>query len=286
MALLTWLPYDMEEWDRRVRELHLSLADEGALHRLIRGAWQADVPCTIADTPDEFARILGAQWRKALPIIRAHFEPLSDQPKRLRCAWLHDLYLRQLEKHLSYQSRGKKGGRPKAEPEAQIEAELEAEPKAELPENEAELSQSSTEAISSAPTGHRANSPATAGALAPVGATPRATAARQLAPTADSVRQRKALQDEYFTKLRGKAESWFTTHPVEAAEFERLAREEARVPASGELEPFQQRAVRAGMHQQYRALKRLPTCDEYLDTHLSRTATPIEREAVAMGGTP
>lgn len=123
MADLSWFPYDADQWERRVRELGLSLLEEGALMRLLRHAWRAEShPCTILDRPDELARIIGHEARKAVPVLRAHFTPLPDEPGRLRCEWLYDLYLRQLEKHQSYQARGRKGGWTGSEPPRQVNA--------------------------------------------------------------------------------------------------------------------------------------------------------------------
>ncbi len=81
--------------------------------RLIRHAWRAADPCTIADNEDAFDRVLGSRWKKLVPIIRQHFTPAVDRPGRLRCDWLLAVYERQLAKHQSYQTRGGKGGRPK-----------------------------------------------------------------------------------------------------------------------------------------------------------------------------
>jgi uncharacterized protein YdaU (DUF1376 family) len=116
MAELTWLPYDLEEWETRTREL--SLDEEGALMRLLRHAWEAEEFGTIADSESTFDRILGSRWKKLLPLIRAHFTPVADRPGRLRCDWFVAMHDRQLAKHRSYQERGGKGGRPRKLPES------------------------------------------------------------------------------------------------------------------------------------------------------------------------
>jgi uncharacterized protein YdaU (DUF1376 family) len=116
MADLQWLPYDIEAWDERTREL--SLEEEGALMRLTRHAWEADDPCTIADSEAVFDRLLGSRWKRLLPLLRRHFTPAPERPGRLRCEWLYAIWQRQLAKHQSYQDRGGKGGRPKKLPES------------------------------------------------------------------------------------------------------------------------------------------------------------------------
>ena len=54
-----------------------------------------------------------ATWRRVIAAVREHFCEDPDNPSRLRCAWLAELYAAQLAKHASAVERGRKGGWPK-----------------------------------------------------------------------------------------------------------------------------------------------------------------------------
>lgn len=227
MADLPWFPYDCEAWERRVRALGLTFEGEGILHRLARRTWTEDRPCTIRDDPEELARILGPQWKRALPALREHFTPLADEPKVLRCEWLYEDYLRALKKHESYQTRGGLGGRPKKSDGAQIEAELKPgrkpQLKAELkPQLKAEvipeLSQSTTEGSSSPPTEERATTPPTGVARAPGGAA--LAVGTPLAAQAESIAE---VGQSYGSMLHDAVDDWLERHPAQRAEVERDA---------------------------------------------------------------
>ena len=291
MADLSWFPYDAEAWERRVRDLGLSVWQEGALMRLLRAAWRSPVPCTVLDTPDELARIVGAEWKKARPVLTAHFQPLADDPSRYRCEWLYDLYLRQLERHLSYQKRGKLGGRPaKAAPKAQLEAELEAREKAELSFLSRE---SSAEALSCAPTEHTAKSPLPADERAPAGAAlPVAGAGDQNGDYLDrpSVREellrrgvrpseappapdvaamladdeaRRQRDAEHFAAVRDAAWAWMRSHPVETKALGRDVRAALGFPLEAPVTGIKADTLEAQMIAAISELHQWPSADDW-----------------------
>ena len=283
MAVLSWFPYDVDAWETRVRELRLSFEQEGILLRLYRGAWRAAQPCTIVDDEDEFARILGAHWQKAIPVLREHFTPVDGSPGLLRSEWLHALYLVQFEKHLSYQRRGGLGGRPRKQPESSAESSANSnkaqlsDSKPELPNKEAgvlaQLSQNSTEGISSAPPSseHRANAPATAGALAPGGAAPRATVAAARVPYVAAVENRpldeyqdaeRKREVAYFARLRGSVHRWTQEHPETAAAIDREVRQKAGLP-TGELTPGRARTYGSLYAEAVRERNHWPTIEHW-----------------------
>jgi uncharacterized protein YdaU (DUF1376 family) len=233
LADLHWLPYDVEQWEERTREL--SLEEEGALMRLLRRAWRDTTPCTIADSETVFDRLLGSRWKKLLPLIRQHFTPAADAPGRLRCVWLFALYEHQLRKHESYQSRGKLGGRPRTRPtdersraqsscnssgfgdSATVESSAKVQPKAQSRENTAERRTSGSLRT------HRGSSQP-AGALARKDA--RAAGERTAGPRADAIE----APDERVvsaTELAA-AEAWIEDRPDVAAAID----EELRASAS------------------------------------------------------
>jgi uncharacterized protein YdaU (DUF1376 family) len=175
VANLTWFQYDIAVWEAKTRELGLSLEEEGILMRLIRAAWQSPVLGTIADTDDEFARILGAKWKHGLPLIRRMFTVGEDG--RLRCALFEELYERAETKHQSYVDRGSKGGRPRK-----------PEKKPQLPKQKPQLSieggsgsgnessgsdplarKNTAEGNTCAPSEHTSITPASVAALGPAG---------------------------------------------------------------------------------------------------------------------
>lgn len=296
MADLTWLPYTVAEWETRVRELGLTLADEGALMRLLRGAWPAAEPCTITDSPDELARIVGAEWKKAVPLFRRQFAPLPDHPSRRRCGWLYDLYLKQLDKHQSYKDRGGEGARRKAELKAQREAErtgqLEAQLGAELkPNSQVSRAESSAEALSCAPTEHTAKSPASGEALAPVGAARAAATSEGLAefgdtwravmqgqPTAPApgaleTRQASDRERRYFALLAHEADAWMALHRDDAKAIEREQRQLLELPATGDLLLADKRGLRDAMLEEIRARLGWPTTEEWDESDALTTLT-------------
>jgi hypothetical protein len=218
VADLHWFQYDVEWWEERMREFKVSAEDEGFLMRLVRVAWREKVPCTIDDHDDTFARILGAKWKKAMPIVRAHFTPDPENPGRLRCAWLSALYANALAKHESYQQRGRMGGRPpmkrpppKGEPD-QTSA-FDKETSANEPQSSGSDSESSgskplarknkAEGFSCGPSDHTTKTPALDGAHAPEGA--RTAGADDLRP-------------RYYAWLRAEVDAWCAAHEDEARE--------------------------------------------------------------------
>lgn len=120
MSNLTWFQYDVDAWEERVRDLGLSLEDEGAVMRLLRHSWGAKQPGTLPDDHDTFARILGARWRKFLPLVYRFFKAIEGQPGMLHSEWFGAIYSRADTKHKSYVKRGKMGGRPKKERKPQL----------------------------------------------------------------------------------------------------------------------------------------------------------------------
>jgi uncharacterized protein YdaU (DUF1376 family) len=246
-----------------VRELRLTLEGEGVLHRLVRRTWMAERPCTLRDDPEEFARVLGPQWKRAMAVTRQQFTPLADEPHILRCEWLYEEWLSALKKHESYQTRGAKGGRPRKQDGEQIEAQLKpgrkAQPTPQLSappaQPKAGLSQSSSEGNSSPPSEERAIPPADGGAPAPVGAA-LASATNGIGDYLDRASTREALaragvrpfdaaessrpptplaaqneaiaerQREYAALLHNATDDWLDLYPDARADIEREAARE------------------------------------------------------------
>jgi hypothetical protein len=153
MTNLTWFQYDIDVWHQRMEELGLSAEEEGVLMRLFRRAWSQPIPCTLLDNHDEFAKVLGARWRRSLPLIYRMFKPAADHPGRLACEWLSAIYNRGRDKHESYVKRGKQGGRPKKVRKLEVVKDKPAK-KAQLPDSKSSASvplahESSAEGFSS-----------------------------------------------------------------------------------------------------------------------------------------
>lgn len=294
MTELGWFPYDVDAWETRVREQRLSFEQEGILLRLYRGAWRAAQPCTIPDDEDEFARILGAHWAKALPLLRTEFTPIDGSPALLRSAWLWAMYERQLEKHLSYQRRGGLGGRPRKLSNSSAESSA-IDNKAQVTNAKAEVTErvssasakSKAEGNSSAPpsSGHRAIPPA-GSALAPVGAAPRAPATRTPVVAVVPDTQRVALERQYTETMLRRADEWLKAHPDKRAEIEAVERKSIGLPPTGSLGPASANALRVCIAEAVRLLHpKWPDRDTWVSSELAKASagTP-QSEAFATSG--
>lgn len=107
---LDWFPLDVR--DHLQRTVLLSLAEEGALMRCIVASWSAGLrgepPGTLPDNAAAFSRLLGSDWEKLQPAVRAHFLPDPETPGRLRCDWLAKLYEQQQTRHEKSVQKAKK----------------------------------------------------------------------------------------------------------------------------------------------------------------------------------
>jgi hypothetical protein len=240
--------------------------------------------------PDELARVIGSEWKKARPVLTAHFQPLADEPARYRCEWLYDLYLRQMERHLSYQKRGKLGGRPKAELKAQLEAELSESSPPPKPSFALSRAESSAEAVSCGPTDHTANSPAPGVAPAPVGAAlagapgngdyldrpsvreellrrgvrpseapPAPDVAAKLAEDA-ALRERDA---KHYAALKDAAWAWIRAHPDEAKALGREQRAQLGLPLEAPVTGFKADTLEQAMLTAIAERQQWPSADEW-----------------------
>ncbi|GJG88705.1 hypothetical protein tb265_38860 [Gemmatimonadetes bacterium T265] len=82
--------------------------------RACRKAWRADVPCTLADTPAAWERLLGAAWKRAVAALRVDFTPDPDQPGRVVCLWLRALWEQQAGIYQRRSTTGAKGGKARS----------------------------------------------------------------------------------------------------------------------------------------------------------------------------
>lgn len=108
MTQLAWYPHTPAEWRRLAGAL--SFEEAGALQFACDVAWDDPIPCTLADTPAAWERLLGARWKKLVAVVRQHFTPCDEHPGRLRCAWLFDRYQTQLAKYEKRAVAGHTGG--------------------------------------------------------------------------------------------------------------------------------------------------------------------------------
>lgn len=229
MADLHWFQYDVDWWEELLAGFKLTAEDEGFLMRLVRVAWREKIPCTIDDHEDAIARILGARWKKGMPVVRAHFPPDPENAGRLRCPWLSALYASALAKHESYQNRGKLGGRPpvKKPPKGKSgqTSAFDTETSANEPESSGFDNQSSAsdslarknkaEGFSCGPSDHTTKTPAPDGAHALEGA--------RAAGASDP-------RTAYYGWLRGEVDAWCAAHRDEARELELAAMKRADMP--------------------------------------------------------
>ncbi len=245
MTNLTWFQYDVDQWDKRVRELALSVEEEGALMRLVRAAWKPPFPGSILDKDTEFDHILGSRWKKLEPFIRQHFTPDPENAGRLHCLWVNELRQRAAAKHETYVARGKKGGRPKAKDKDQLPL-SEAEKKAEVlvPASTTGSSASvplvrenKTEGKSCDPTGHTAFPPAPTGALG--AEPPRATVAD------DGETAARRLRAEFDAWFHAEFDAWIVLHGEEYASLKRDVLNHCGAPFTSRAKPVDELPIHA-----------------------------------------
>ena len=107
---LAWFPHLPKEW--RAHTESLSFEEAGALMYIYGFAWEeSEPPCTIADSPTLFDRLLGSRREALEPMVRKVFVPDAELPGRLRSPWLSALYAEQLGKYNDKKSAGKQSGK-------------------------------------------------------------------------------------------------------------------------------------------------------------------------------
>lgn len=115
---LSWFPMDADEWINRMT--FLSLEESGALLKACLVSWNASIrgeePGTLPASDEALARLLGPTWKRVKAIVLEQFVEHPDDPTRRRCEWLASLYATQMQKHLSFVERAKKGGWKKGRP--------------------------------------------------------------------------------------------------------------------------------------------------------------------------
>lgn len=95
---------------------------EGAYVRLMCYAWLATPPCTVPDDDKVLAYVskLGTRWRKLGAAVKTRFEPIGEG--RLREPRLFALFEARAAYKVLQQSKGLKGGRPKADTKPRLDA--------------------------------------------------------------------------------------------------------------------------------------------------------------------
>lgn len=128
---LEWFPVHVARW---ISLLGLrSLAARGAIFTAALQSWNQPDPGTLPADPMELADVLQFEDPDGLAAVRSQWRPLPEDPSRLGCAWMIELYREQRARYESAASRGRSGGRPpKSSAKAQLkpsESSAKAQPK-------------------------------------------------------------------------------------------------------------------------------------------------------------
>lgn len=107
-----WMPAYID--DDQALAATLTTLEFGALGRLKLHAWKQSPRCSLPDSDARLAVIAGVSvetWRDDVgPALREHLTPIEGG--RVMLMGLRRRFLEQVEKHVSYSLRGRKGGRP------------------------------------------------------------------------------------------------------------------------------------------------------------------------------
>jgi uncharacterized protein YdaU (DUF1376 family) len=270
-ASLHWFPFDVAEWLSSPAVSMMLPEQEGAYLRLLLASWgKGDVEPSLPTDQAQLAQLsrLGARWRKLGHLVIEQFE---ERNGRLVNAKLAAVWWAQQEKHAIAVKKASAGGKAKA---AKRRATSTASSSASsTPQEVLELCSSGAEirelegAVEASLLPERGLLPAPppAGGLAPVGAAPPATggttngdrpspraasgiawpplagrAPGAVVPGAEVLSEQERIQraeDEYFARLRERADRWLALNPDRATELEAEERAALGFRTSGELTP-------------------------------------------------
>jgi uncharacterized protein YdaU (DUF1376 family) len=214
---LPWFPVYRSDWMDSVSIAAMLAEQEGAYWRLLVISWGDGSTEPSLPTDDDSLAVmskLGARWKKLGRAVRAQFQ---ERDGRLYNAKLSSVWLDQQHKHAAAVTKGAKGGHRRAANRKQEDSSdgspTTSPTNGQLPENTGKmLAVKKEEAVVSAPSSAERQQPAWIGALAPVGAAPRAPDAN--GHGARSARDKKLLE-AYTARVHARFEAWVKRHPDE-----------------------------------------------------------------------
>lgn len=115
---LPWFPFFPEKWISSDDIALMSIAEEGAYHRLLCREWM-EPDCGLPDDDSKLAILskLGRGWVKSAPLIRSKFTPRDG---RLFNEKLLGIWREQQAKSQKAKTNGERGGRPPNKPDGSV----------------------------------------------------------------------------------------------------------------------------------------------------------------------